>query len=79
MANSPCTNGNDLGFYNSLDSRLPAQRPFDLNKLFELVESAYWEYPGEKLDNLFDTKMAVCKSIIEARGDNDFSLPHKTK
>ena len=75
--NSPCTNTNDLGFYNSMDSRLPKQRSFKLDELAQQCIDSFWEYPSEKLDALFETKMVVCSSIIAAGGDNDFKLPHK--
>ena len=77
--NSPCTNGNDLGFYNSMDSRLPAKRPFKLDDLYQLCEEGYWEYPPDKLDDIFAMKARVVQSIIAAGGDNDFKLPRKKK
>ena len=75
--NSPCTNGNDLGFYNSMDSWLPGYRNFNLNDFEKQVMDCYWSYPPEKLDALFQTKTAVCTSIIAADGRNDFKLPHE--
>ena len=67
----------DLGFYNSMDSRLPKYRKFKLNEFEVQVDACFWEYPPEKLDSLFDMKKAVCASIIAAEGRNDFKLPHK--
>ena len=76
-ANSPCTNKNDLGFYNSIDSRLPKLRKFSLDELYQQVVDAFWEYPSEKLDALARMKARVCKAIIKSGGDNDFKLPRK--
>lgn len=75
--NSPCTNTNDLGFYNSMDSRLPKRRSFNLDELEKQCVQGFWDYPMEKLDALFETKRAVCAAIIAAGGDNGFKLPHK--
>ena len=75
--NSPCTNTNDLGFYNSMDSRLPQYRKFKLDDFEKQVDECYWAYPPEKLTALFDTKKLVCGAIITADGRNDFALPHK--
>ena len=65
------------GFYNSMDSRLPSYRHFNLDEFEKQVMDCYWSYPREKLDALFQTKKAVCTSIIAAGGRNDFKLPHK--
>jgi hypothetical protein len=75
--NSPCTNTNDLGFYNSMDSRLPQYRKFKLDDFEKQVDECYWAYPPEKLTALFDSKKRVCGAIITAGGRNDFALPHK--
>ena len=34
-------------------------------------------YPSETLDDIFEMKKEVCRSIIAAGGDNDFKLPRK--
>ena len=65
-ANSPCTNKNDLGFYNSIDSRLPKLRNFNLDELYKQVEDEFWAYPSEKLDALARMKACVCQAIIAA-------------
>ena len=75
--NSPCTNTNDLGFYNSMDSRLLQYRKFKLDDFEKQVDECYWAYPPEKLTALFDSKKRVCGAIITAGGRNDFALPHK--
>ena len=61
----------------SVDSRLPKLRPYDLDAFFALVEEAHAEYPAEKLDSLYDSKMRVCKAILSANppGNNDHKMP----
>ena len=78
-AQSPETNCNDLGFYKSIDSRLPKMRDFDLDKFEEQILDAFEDYPSEKLDDLFIMKQRICKCIIDANGDNNYKLPHRKK
>ena len=78
-AQSPDTNTNDLGFYASIDSRMPRKRSFNLDKLYGDVSKAWSEYPSENLTKIFDTKQLMMEEIIKANGDNDFKLPHKRK
>ena len=63
-ANSPCTNGCDLGFNKSLDSRLPHRRSFDLDAFERQLLQAVKEYPAEKLNAIFDMKSRVIECII---------------
>ena len=37
-------NANDLGFYNSIDSKVPNPRPFDCDKLYICFEKAEKEH-----------------------------------
>ena len=76
VAQSPDSNCNDLGFYKSIDSRLPKRRDYDLDVFEQQVLKAFDEYPSDKLDDLFDMKMRVCQSIISVKGDNNYKLPH---
>ena len=78
-AQSPDTNCNDLGFYKSIDSRLPKLRNFDLDKFEEQILDAFEAYPSEKLDDLFNMKQRVCRCIIDAHGDNNYKLPHRAR
>ena len=77
---SPCTNGCDLGFNKSLDSRLPRVRDFDLDRFEEQILEAWEEYPGEKLHDLFDMKSRVLECILtsDPPGGNSFKLPHRS-
>jgi transposase len=79
IAQSPCTNLCDLGFFRSIDSRLPKLKSFNLPEFIEQIEEAYNEYPSEKLTALADMKMRVVQCIYNAAGDNDFKLPHRQK
>ena len=76
VANSPDTNACDLGFFKSLDSRLPRCRNFNLDKFTEQCEQAFNEYPSEKLSALFNTKSMVLARIVEVDGSNEYDLPH---
>ena len=75
-ANSPDTNLNDLGFYNSLDSRMPERREFKLDEFEKQVEAAFWAYPEEKLERIVRAKIANIKAIIAVNGDNTYKTPH---
>jgi hypothetical protein len=63
-------NANDLGFYNSLDSMLPATRPYDTDQLHLCVARKFKDYPAEKLTSIFDSKMGIMRKIHAADGDN---------
>ena len=77
--NSPDTNANDLGFYNSIDSRLPQVRSLKLDEFWKQILKAWADYPSDVLDKIFDTKMTVVKCIIEAKGDNTYKMPNSKK
>ena len=79
IANSPDTNLNDLGFYNSMDSLMPHWREFVLDSFEKQVETAFWAYPSEKLERLVRKKIAIIKEIIGANGDNTYKIPHTKK
>lgn len=77
VAQSPDTNACDLGFFRSMDSRLPAIRSFDLDKFEQQCLTAFREFSPEKLTGLFDAKQRVCKCILESAsvpGQNDYKL-----
>ena len=76
IANSPDTNLNDLGFYNSLDSQLPQRREFKLDEFEKQVEAAFWAYPEEKLERIVRAKIGIIKAIIADKGDNTYKIPH---
>ena len=42
---SPCTNLCDLGFFSSIDSRLPKLRSFKLPEFTQQIKQAFEEYP----------------------------------
>jgi hypothetical protein len=76
IANSPDTNACDLGFFRSLDSRLPRNRSMKLDSFEQEVLTAYQEYPPEKLAAIFDHKKRICKAIIGDGGNNTYKMPH---
>jgi hypothetical protein len=78
-AKSPDMNGNDLGFYNSIDSKIPNPRPFDCDKLFECFQAAWNTYDSKLLDQIFDSRMRVLKEVIKCKGDNTYEMPHSKK
>ena len=75
-ANSPDTNLNDLGFYRSLNKRLPKKRDRRLTDFVPMVKQAFWDYPSDKLTKLCDTQQLVYRAISKAGGDNAYPMPH---
>ena len=61
---SPDHNGCDLGFFNSVDSRVPKLRPYNLDDFEQLIIDAHNDYPGEKLDAIFDLKHKLCAVVL---------------
>ena len=81
-AQSPDCNANDLGFYASLDSRMPKYRDFNLDKLFGQVLTEYDNYPSDMLSRLFETKSEFLKQVVLAQGHirtNNYQKPHKKR
>ena len=78
-AQSPETNGCDLGFNKSLDSLLPRVRAFDWEEFEDQILEAWDGYPSEKLDDLFDMKSRVLECILSSDppGGNTFDMPHR--
>jgi len=77
IAQSPCTNLCDLGFFRSIDSRLPKLRSFSLLELISQIKDAFAEYPSAKLSSLVIMKARVTRCIADHEGANDFKLPHR--
>ena len=71
------TNLCDLGFFRSIDLRLPKLRSFAMPTFIKQIERAFKEYPDEKLDDLCGMKTRVCVAIVENWDDNDFRLPNR--
>ena len=74
---SPDMNACDLGFFRSMDSRLPALRSFNLDTFEKQCLEVFKEYPPEKLTAIFNMKQRVCKCILACEGQNDYKLPHR--
>ena len=67
----------DLGFFRSVDSRLPKLRSFKMPTFIKQIEEAFEEYPDEKLDDVCGIKTRVCVAIVENWDNNDFRLPNR--
>ncbi len=52
LPQSPCTNLCDLGFFRSIDSRLPKLRSFSMPTFIKQIEGAFEDYPEAKIDDL---------------------------
>ena len=77
-AQSSDTNKNDLGFYSSIDSKLPQYRDFDLDAFSAQVQSAFEAYDPQLLTNIDSAKKVVLSRIIEFKGDNDFNYHRRS-
>ena len=44
-----------------------------------MVSKAHRQYPGDKVEQLYQTKIAVCKKMVEAKGDSSFDLHHRKR
>ncbi|KAG7367330.1 hypothetical protein IV203_030001 [Nitzschia inconspicua] len=78
-AQSPDLNVNDLGFFNSLQSRYYQTSPTNAIQLIEMVEETYKNYPPNKLNRIWITLQDVMNEIIKSGGDNKYSIRHKNK
>ena len=75
---TPDTNKNDLGFYSSIDSKLPQYRDFDLDAFSAQVLSAFDAYDPQLLTNIDSAKKIVLSRIIEFKGDNNFNYHRRS-
>ena len=73
-AKSPVMNTNDLGFYNSLDSKIPNPRPVDLDRLYSCFVDAFKKYDSKLLDKIYDTiaRKRVLKEVLKVKGSNEY-------
>ena len=79
-AKSPDMNANDLGFYNSIDSKIPNPRLFDCGKLFKCCEKAWKEYDTSIPDKIFDSRSRIMISIgkiLATLATHDYSYRQK--
>ena len=58
---------------------VPQVRSFKLDEFWKQILKAWADYPSDVLDKIFDTKRAVVKCIIDAKGENTYKLPHTKK
>ena len=50
-----------------------------LPEFIQQIKDTFAEYPSETIDALCDTKCRVIDCIREAKGQNDFKLPHRKR
>ena len=85
-ANSPDTNLNDLCFFRSL-SKLVQEHEREIehsaanrDKFWNLIVEQYHAFHSrETLERCWDVKTAVNKCILDAKGTNNYKLPHGIK
>ena len=76
-AQSPDLNINDLAFFRSLSisvrkaRRLSSQK-FDVERLCQDVLASFEDYPGEKLEEMWEYKRWVMSQIVACDGGNDY-------
>jgi hypothetical protein len=75
-AQSPDLNTLDLGFFHSLANLAYDTDPDTLSDLLDAVEECYWDYDSDTLERVWQAQFNVYNCILEARGDNNFQLPH---
>jgi hypothetical protein len=75
-AQSPDLNTLDLGFFNSLARMADDMDPESLSELLDAVDVCYWDYDPKILERVWQAQFNVYNSILAARGDNNFKLPH---
>ena len=77
--NSPDTNVNDLGFFNSLQSRYYTESPTSSEQIIAMVNKAFVEYPPNLINRIWLTYMSCLNMIIENDGGNHYKIPHMNK
>jgi len=78
-AQSPDLNINDLGFFNSLQSRYHCTTPKNELELIAMVQAAFEDCPIVTLKKLWVTHQSVMNEIIKCAGHNQFKIPHMNK
>ncbi|KAL7578224.1 hypothetical protein ACA910_012647 [Epithemia clementina (nom. ined.)] len=77
-ANSPDLNLCDLGFFRAIQSANDEAMTCE-NDLIQAVQRAYQEYPKELLNKTWLTLQSVMNSILEAHGNNNYTIIHMNK
>ena len=77
--NSPLTNACDAGFFPALAKVVTAKQGLNnrslylsIERLWELLQSAWEEYPVEKIARLFVHQTQVAAAILQCNGGDDF-------
>ncbi|KAH9151131.1 hypothetical protein AeRB84_006185 [Aphanomyces euteiches] len=77
--NSPDFNVLDLGFFNSIQSLQHRKLTRTIDEHIDAVESSFIKLPSSTLSKTFITLQKVMEKALEAKGGNDFQLPHMKK
>ena len=72
-------NINDLAFFRSIQSLQQREATNNTTQLIAVVQQAFDEYPGYKINNAFLTLQCCFNSIIERDGNNDYRIVHMNK
>jgi hypothetical protein len=78
-ANSPDLNVCDLGLFNAIEKAYQKECPSGFSDIIECVKKCYWEFPMEKLNHLWLTRMQCMNEILKSGGDNIYKIPHMGK
>jgi hypothetical protein len=77
--NSPDFNILDLGFFRALQSLQQKKRAKTIEELIGNVETAWDEYPPEKLNRVWLTLQSCFDKVLTVHGQNDYKIPHMNK
>ena len=71
-AQSPDLNVNDLGFFESLKSRVWEMNSSSIDELVETIFQQYEEYDSATLERVLQSLFKVYNQTLRKMGDNDF-------
>ncbi|CAM9420748.1 unnamed protein product [Discosporangium mesarthrocarpum] len=77
-ANSPDLNVNDLRFLHSIQQLEDVSVSFP-EDLVEATMEAFYVYPRETLERVWQSLLAVLGEVLGSMGDNSYKLPHLGK
>jgi len=78
-AQLPVLNVNDLGFFNSLQSRHHCMTPKNKLELIAMAEAAFEEHPIVTLKKLWIALQSAMNETIKCAGHDQFKIPHMNK
>ncbi|XP_057793023.1 uncharacterized protein LOC131009627 [Salvia miltiorrhiza] len=78
-ANSPDLNVNDLGFFRAIQSLQDDKMATTVEGLVQNVVTSFQELSSVTLNNVFLTLQGCLTEIMQAKGSNDYKIPHLNK